>query len=205
MNPLVRKTIGIILATTLVVFAYLCSFLPLTKSTALIRSMRAAEAFFAEGKLTPAVFEDIMSRPLLAPSPIGQEEAVRQVTGMILDMIRQINNPGDVERLINFAESFYTPIIERGRGMSFSQDLYVLGFAHQAAAIQTRDGRYLAFARKYFEEGLRRGPNRPQFLYGLFDVYRMQGDIRRAREIGEKIISLWPGDERVARMLKELP
>jgi tetratricopeptide (TPR) repeat protein len=202
-QSLVRKTTGVILAVTLLIIAYLGSYLPMRKSTAFIRGMRAVEAISANGKLTPELFENIMTASLLAPSPIGQEELVRQATGMVMDLVqRGIDEP---ERMVNFAESFYTPIVERGRGMSFSQDLYVLGLVHQAALMGTRDGRHLAAAIAYFEEGLRLSPDRPQFLYGLFDAYRLAGDFDRARETGEKIISLWPADVRVTRILGELP
>lgn len=205
MSPLIRKTIGIILATALLLIAYLGSFLPMRKSTAFIRGMHKMEAASQNKKLTPELFEKTMTNSLLAPSPIGQEELVRQTTGMVLGIIQEGASPGDVERLVGFAESFYTPIVERGRGMSFSQDLYVLGLMHQAAAIKTQDSRYLVASRAYFEEGLRLSPKRPQFLYGLFDIYRLAGDFGRAREIGERILSLWPEDERVAAILANLP
>lgn len=204
MQPLIRKTIGLIIAVTLLLLAYLGSFLPMRKSAAFIRGLRTVEAAAAAGEITPDLFERIMFQPLIAPSPIGQEELVRQATGMVLDVIQQSGGPEGVERLINFAESFYTPIIERGRGTSFSQSLYVLGLMHQTAAVKTRDGRYLAVAQAYFEEGLRRGPDRPQFLYGLLDLYRMTGDFDRAREAGERILALWPSDERVRKALEEL-
>jgi hypothetical protein len=48
-------------------------------------------------------------------------------------------------------------------------------------------------------------PNRPQFLYGLFDFYRMTGNFARAREVGEKILALWPEDELARKILKDLP
>lgn len=194
---------GVILAITLILLAYLGSFLPMRKSSAFIRGMRAVETLSAKGKLTPELFEKIMSNSLLAPSPIGQEELIRQTTGMVVDLVQ--GGGDNSERLINFAESFYTPIIERGRGMSFVQNLYVLGLMHQAALMETRNGWHLAAAQRYFEEGLRLSPDRPQFLYGLFDVYRLKGDFGRAREVGEKIFTLWPWDERVAKILVELP
>ncbi len=203
MQPLIRKTIGVTLAAMLVALAYLGSFLPMRKSAAFIRGMRAVETISANDKLTPELFESIMSGPLLAPSPIGQEELVRQATGMVLDLIQ--GGTAEPERLVNFAESFYTPIIERGRGMSFSQDLYVLGLMHQAALMKTRDGRHLAATIAYFEKGLRLSPDRPQFLYGLFDAYRLVGDFEKAREVGERIANNWSSDERVQGVLEELP
>lgn len=204
MQPMIRKIIGVILAVTLLFVAYLGSYFPMRKSIAFIRGMRELEKTSAGGKLTPELFENIMTAPLLAPSPIGQEELVRQATGMVLDIIQQDLKPGEVERLVDFAESFYNPIIERGRGMSFNQDLYILGTIHQAALMKTRDGRHLAATIAYFEKGLSFSPNRPQFLYGLFDAYRLAGDSGKARKVGEKILANWPGDERVAKIMAEL-
>lgn len=175
------------------------------KSAAFISNMREVEAISGSGKITPEIFENVMTKSLLAPSPIGQEEIVRQTTGIVLDIIQQGSSPSDIEKLVNFVESFYNPIIERGRGMSFSQNLYILGLMHQAALMRTRDVRYLAAAQAYFEEGFRLAPRRPQFLYGLFDIYRIEGNFNKAREIGNKILELWPEDDRVSKILEELP
>lgn len=206
MQPLIRKIIAVILAVTLLVLAYLGSFLPMRKSTAFVRGIRAIDVIFASDKFTSELFENIMSKSLLMPSPIGQEEIVRQVTNIALDIIQQSSGkPKNAESLVNFAESFYAPIIRRGRGMSFSQNLYVLGLMHRAALMQTRDGRHLAANIAYYEEGLRLSPNRPQFLYGLFDAYRLAGDFEKARKIGEKIVANWPTDKKVAELTADLP
>ena len=60
--------------------------------------------------------------------------------------------------------------------MSFGQDLYLLGAINETAYAHTGNPAYLAAAQRYYEEGVAMGPNRPQSLYGLFDVYRAEGN-----------------------------
>lgn len=196
------KIFCIAVAAALVVFAYIGSFLPWRKSEMFTRGMRASEALVKDGKISAADFEKLMSPALLAPSPIGQEELVRQTAWLARDLIAGgLVAPGD---LVNFVESFYAPIIKRGRVASIGQSLYALGWLHYSALMKTGDIRYLAVVISYLEDGLIVSPNRPQFLYGLFDAYRLAGDLKRAKEVGEKIVSLWPMDEKVAAILKEL-
>ena len=57
-------------------------------------------------------------------------------------------------------------------------------------------------AQKYYEEGVALGPNRPQTLYGLFDVYRAEGNVASTTAIGEKILSNWPTDTSIATGLQ---
>ena len=146
-----------------------------------------------------------MSVPLDAPSPIGQEELVRNMGNYLVNIIRgNAQNPELVAAVMQYMERYYAPILARGRGMSYEQNLFVLGTASEFAFIKTNNPQYLAAAKRYYLQGFSLGPNRPQPLYGLLDVYRMEGDLDRAIEMGEKIVSLWPSDERTKGVLEEL-
>jgi len=46
-------------------------------------------------------------------------------------------------------------------------------------------------------QGISRAPHRPQFLYGLLDVYRLQGNTAGVIDTRDKILALWPDDQRV--------
>ena len=85
--------------------------------------------------------------------------------------------------------------------MSFEQDLFIVGTMNEIAYLKTQDQKYLEGAQRYFEEGHELGPERPQFLYSLLDVYRLKKDIPRAIEVAQKILTLWPNDERLKNML----
>ena len=136
--------------------------------------------------------------PLDYPSPVGQEELVRNTANNILGFVSQGADPTSTAVLVSFLTNYYTPIIARGRGMSFGQDLYLMGAIEEMAYAHTGNPAYLAASQKYYEEGVALGPNRPQSLYGLFDVYRAEGNMASTTAIGEKILSNWPTDTSIA-------
>ena len=63
--------------------------------------------------------------------------------------------------------------------------------------MKTKEVKYLSAAHDYFEQGLLLGPKRPQFLYGMFDVYRIEGNIAGVQAVAQQILAQWPRDERV--------
>jgi hypothetical protein len=171
--------------------------------------MRKAEMFIAtlQSLQTSPVnsLNDLTARlsvPLDYPSPIGQEELVRNTANNILSFISQGADPTSTAVLVSFLNSYYDPIIARGRGMSFGQDLYLMGAINEMAYVHTGNPAYLADSQKYYEEGVELGPNRPQSLYGLFDVYRAEGNVESTTATGEKILSNWPSDTSIAGSLQ---
>ena len=199
MSDTVKKAIAGIATVTLLYVAYVGSYLPLRKSQAYIatlRNMGNVRSIDEFKNAFQAVFD--------IQSPIGQEELVRNMANTIVSIINnQQVNPSIIEPLVQFAEDSFRPIITSDRGMSFSQNLYVMANIHQAAFLRTNDTRHLAAARIYYEWGEKRGPERPQFLYGLFDIYRMQGDVAGVHRISEKILSLWPTDDGVRKAVEQ--
>jgi hypothetical protein len=105
--------------------------------------------------------------------------------------------------LMSYIQTYYGPILERGHGMSFTQNLYVLGVLNTLVFTKTRDPRYFIAARTYTEKGAELSPTRPQFLYALFDLYRVENNAPKVQEIGNRILSQWPGDERARSLLIE--
>lgn len=172
--------------------AYYGSYLPMVKAQvfiATLRNLRSAVPTFE-------VFKSNISQPLDLPSPIGQEELVRNSTNLVLNLVSSNNDPQTVINLVNLAESYYKPIIDKGTGMSFGQNLYILGALNETAFLKTRMPEYLEKSKKYYEKGVELGPNRPQSLYGLFDVYRIAGDVERVKFYAGRILTLWPDDQR---------
>ncbi len=173
--------------------------------------MRKAEMFIAtlQGLQTSPVtslneLESRLAAPLDYPSPVGQEELVRNTANNILGFLSQSADPTSTAVLVAFIDGYYAPIIARGRGMSFGQDLYLMGAINETAYAHIGNPAYLMNAQKYYEEGAKLGPNRPQPLYGLFDVYRAEGNVASATAIGEKILSNWPTDTGIAASLQAL-
>lgn len=199
MAPAIKKVVGIALALCILGIAYYGSYLPLKKSKAFIQTLRSLSTARSFGDFTKA-----MSIPLNIPSPIGQEELVRNLGNIVLGVVERSGSPPElIAGSIEYLESYYRPIIERGRGMSFSQNLYLLGVTNQLAFANTKQIKYFEAAKRYYEDGLRLGPGRPQFLYGVFDIYRTENNVPRAKQVGEQILSQWPQDERARRGLED--
>ena len=175
------------------------------------RSMRKAQGFIStlqSLQTTPATslqdLETRVSGPLNYASPIGQEELVRNLANSVLAFVQQQgDNQTSTAALIGFLNTYYDPILNRGRGMSFGQDLYLEGAVNEIAFAGTGNPIYLAAAEQWYREGETLGPNRPQPLYGLFDVYRAAGDVTDTIAIAQKILTNWPSDTRIQMSLQQ--
>lgn len=192
-----KKVISVVASAVLMLLAYYGSYLPLRKSQFFISAMEDIRSVTSVQE-----FEDRFSVPLNAPSPIGQEELVRNFANFALSTVQRAKRPELGRAISKYVDAYYAPIIARGRGMSFNQNLYVLGAWNEVVYVQTRDPAYLTQAKKYFEQSLELGPFRPQALYGLFDIYRLAGDAAGATAIGQRILDQWPTDARTAQALK---
>lgn len=196
MQPNTKKIITIAAAILLVSVAYYGSYLPLRKSRLHIQSTRKLS-----GTLSVGEFQDQLSVALNVPSPIGQEELIRQSASMSLNILRNIQDqPTVVASLVNFIEKNYEPLVTRGYGLSFGQDIYLLGVINEVAFLNTGDPKYLEAAKNHFLAGYEAGPARPQPLYGLFDVYRAEGNLEELGKIVNQILKQWPDDERTRQI-----
>lgn len=204
MDPFLKKNISIAAVILLLVVAYVGNFLPLRKSLNFIDANRKLNQ---EGQVkTLDQLIALLSHPLDLYSPIGQQELVRNTTNIVFDLVKGENgkNPPVVKALMEMVDTYYSPLVAKPRGMSFNQDLYVLGLTNEAAAIQTRDVNYASKAQEVYERGLTLSPKRPQFLYGLLDVFRMKSDFQNAKRIAEEILTYWPDDQRTQRLLAQI-
>ncbi|MFH1246302.1 MAG: hypothetical protein V1489_00815 [Candidatus Liptonbacteria bacterium] len=198
MNSELKKTISILGVAILVAIAIYGSYLPYRKSSLYIEANRNAQE-----ATTLIEFENSIQPSLDAPSPIGQNELVRNVAGNMLGIVRNAGQNSElVKATMDFINSYYQPIIQKGSGPSFNQDLYLLGILNQSAFGSTRDQSYLFAAQRYYEEGNQRAPERPQTLYGLFDVYRYEGNVSGVERVANDILTHWP-DANAIRSLYE--
>lgn len=195
-----KQVVAVALSVIVVGIAVYGSFLPMRKAEHFIATLQNLQT-------TPATslqdLEQKISAPLDYPSPIGQEELVRNVANSVLSFIQQGADATSTGVLMNFLNSYYDPIIARGVGMSFGQDLYLQGAVNEVAFARTGNPMYIVAAERYFKQGNGLGPTRPQPLYGLFDVYRAAGDATDTLAIGNKILALWPADTRVQQSLAQ--
>jgi hypothetical protein len=172
--------------------------------------MRKAQMFIAtlqglqtqQGQATSLQdLENKLSAPLDYPSPIGQEELVRNMANSILSFVQQSTNASSTGALIGYLNGYYDPILSAGKGMSFGQDLYLEGAINEIAYANTGSPTYLAAAQKWYSEGVALGPNRPQSLYGLFDVYRAESDATDTIAVGTTILRDWPTDKNIQQAM----
>ncbi|MBI4085276.1 MAG: tetratricopeptide repeat protein [Candidatus Liptonbacteria bacterium] len=199
MNPEIKKIIAVSVTILIVIIAYYGTYLPMRKSMVFIDTMQLS------GRVrTITDFENVFSVPLDYPSPVGQEELVRSVANTVANNVKNISDPRGVEELIGFIEKYYNPIIERGRGMSFGQDVYIMGMMNEFAYLQTREPKYLQNAERYFKQEQALGPKRPQSLYGLMDVYRLEGNVDEFKKIAEQVLRQWPNDARTKTFIEEM-
>lgn len=193
MNVFQRQLIVICAGAVILAVGFYGNLLPLRKSYAFIAAVRSLQ-----GGGTLREFADRLSVSLRVPSPIGQEELVRNTAGLVAGILAQQGEDKKLTAaLVAFIEAYYQPILARGRGMSFAQNFYVLGQVHEVAFVKTKDRAYLESARRYYERGLALSPERPQFLYGLYQLAQFAGDQEAIRSYGERILRHWPGDQSV--------
>lgn len=200
MNNTLKQLIAILAVAAIFGIAYYGSYLPLRKSQTFITTLRGLPNVRSLDE-----FKNSFRAALEAPSPIGQEELVRNTGNTIISLLQQNNaNPDLTREVLNFVLGYYEPIMSRPRGLNFAQDFYVLAALHQIAYEKTGEKAYLEKAKEYYLQGLEISPKRPQFLYGLVDLYRVEGDTEKLKEIGERILTLWPDDLKVQELIKDL-
>jgi hypothetical protein len=201
MNRTSKEIIAVVASLFLVFMAWYGSYVPMRKAEIYISTLQGIQT---NPVSTLGDLEKRISVPLDYYSPIGQEELVRNMANSVLGFVQQSQDVTSTAELIRFTTSYFEPILARGKGMSFGQDVYLMGAINEVAYTRTGDKTYLDAAQKYYLEGEALGPNRPQPLYGLFDVYRMEGDAADAEVIGNKILTNWPTDQNIQQGLTQL-
>lgn len=200
MTSITRKSIAGIIVAAVAFLAYYGTYLPYHKSEVFIETIRGMS-----GARSVEEFKKMFSMPLDIPSPSGQEELVRNMASEITGFVgRGTTSPEIEEDVIAFVERYFDPIIQRGKGMSFGQDLYILGTLQRIAYQHSKKAEHLVAAEKYFIKGLELGPRRPQFLYGLLDLSIIGGNGARVGRLAEQIHAQWPTDARVSELLRVL-
>lgn len=200
MDRTVKGTIAVVIVLFVLAAAVFGSYLPLRKSQTFIGTL---QGFSVQPPASLQELESRLAAPLDYPSPVGQEELVRNTANSILSLFQRGLDATSTAALLGFLNGYYDPVLERGRGMSFGQDLYLAGAINEIAFARTGNPAYLQASQKWYEEGEALGPNRPQVLYGLFDVYRAEGNVSSTEMIAGKILTNWPTESQVSRALAQ--
>jgi len=201
MNQLPKQIIAISASFFILVMIFYGSYLPYKKSKTFIDSLNQLKTTQIKSF---EQLDNIVSSSLKINSPIGQEELIRQFLGIFTGFISQNQNPEVIDVLVKYIKTYSDPILNRGKGLSFNQDLYLAIRLYLTAYEKTKDQKYLDEAKKYAELSYSLGPKRPQVLYSLFDIYRLENNIEKAKEIGNQILTYWPDDASVKEAYDEL-
>src|SRR5271154_3518274 len=146
MNPTSKKIIAIAISVAILSIAYYGSYLPLRKAQMFIATLQGLST------TPPTSLADLETRlavPLDYPSPIGQEELVRNTANSVLGLLQQTHDATTTAEILSFLDTYYSPIIAGGKGMSFGQDLYLEGAINEVAFSSTGNGQYLLNAQKF--------------------------------------------------------
>ncbi len=195
-----QRVVAIIIVAAIFGIAIWGSYMPMRKAQMFITTLQALQT--QQGAATSLQdLENKLSAPLDYPAPIGQEELVRNMANSVLSFVQQGGDATSTAELISYLNSYYDPILNAGKGMSFGQDLYLEGAINEVAFAETGSPTYLLAAQKWYTEGVALGPNRPQSLYGLFDVYRAENDTTDTIAVGTTILHNWPTDTRIEQAM----
>jgi hypothetical protein len=195
-----QRVVAVIIVAAIFGIAAYGSYMPMRKAQMFIATLQGLQT--QKGQATSLQdLESKLSTPLNYPSPIGQEELVRNMANSILSFVQQSTDASSTSALIGYLNSYYDPILNQGKGMSFGQDLYLEGAINEIAFANTGSPTYLVAAQEWYSEGVVLGPNRPQSLYGLFDVYRAEGDTTDTIAIGTTILHDWPTDTNIQQAM----
>lgn len=201
MNLLTKQIIVIGFCIFILIMIFYGNYLPLKKSEAFIEAMNLMRS---DRVKTLNDFFNVLSRPLNIKSPFGQEELVRQLTNYASGIIYQNNNSELINMLMDYVNSYLNSILERGRGLSFNQDLYLAGRLNLIAYQNTKNEEYLKKAEEIFNLSYKLGPRRPQALYGLLDICQIKEDRECVKKIGSEILNYWPEAEDIKEILLKI-
>lgn len=187
-----RTPISVLLAIGLIGVMWYGSYLPMCKSYAymsMMKSMRHVD--------TTKEFEDRVSVPLQMWSPIGQAEVVRTLgSSMVLPIVHESkNNAERISALMVLLNHYELPFVSSDKTVDYCQNLDLLATVNKEAFRSTKDPRYLDAAERCYRLGLAVNSMRPQFVYGLLDIYKLRDDKERQAQQMKVISALWPSKQ----------
>jgi len=127
-------------------------------------------------------------------SPVGQEEAVRFASQNILNLMSAPNQPEAVVRDL-------AGIIETNSLKNNVRHLLNISSAYSILWNRYKKPEDFLKMEDYIQKTLAIGPDLPPALYPAFDLYRVEGNQAKLREVGETILKNWPNDEMVRAVL----
>lgn len=184
------KKIAVFIGIALAILSiYFGSLLPLVKSQRYISAVSVMSSIKSLEQ-----FKKIFDRVFDFYSPVGDEETAKFLGSSIVNIVNQKEQPENVSR-------YLVEYIESKLQENNVRHLIMLGQMYSVLWQKSGNEKDSGKAEKYYQKALAIGPKLPPALYGLFDFYRTRGDQEKIRKIGERILQLWPEDEKVKAII----
>lgn len=178
-------TLGVIAALLSFVYG---AYFPLRKAQLFIHALQAAS-----GAKTYEEFITPFDKAFQYPSPVGDQEIAKFLINDFIKIVKEVPQEELARTFAEYGETHY-----------FQNDLrHLLTMGHIYSILWTRFSKdeYYYKAEDFYKRALLIGPHVPHVIYTLFELYRVRGDMKGVRDIGSRILEVWPQDESVRRVL----
>jgi hypothetical protein len=130
---------------------YYGTYLPTRKAIAVNRGLAAVSLISSVDQ-----FRELFSSALEQPAPYGQDEALKIIGSVVIDILQKQPSPDVARALADTLDRWYQPVVNRGKGNGFAQNIFILGRVHELAGNNDQ-------ASTYYRLGTERWPRRPDF------------------------------------------
>ncbi len=178
---------------------YFGAYLPFQKSKKFIEVIRSGSAIKTVEELERR-FDSVLN----LSSPVGRDETVGFFADQMVNILGT-KPPAEVgARLIAYTEEKVRPVLTNPRSPELTKVLLKMASLNELGWIVYQKDGYFRQTENYLVQCLTVSPNRPQCLYGLFNLYASIGDEERVRALGETILGFWPEDGAIRSRLETL-
>lgn len=175
-----------IAASILMIFAFITvvygAYLPFMKSRLFIAAIQVKIGGIDQ-------FQAIYDKVINFPSFIGDEEIIKYLLNNV-DV--WIANEKDLQREIIMREM--VAYIEPKIFINNPRHFLLMANVYNNFWLKFKKQEDLEKAVDYYEKILKIGPRLPHALYSLMSLYVQAGMKKEAKEVGERILAIWPND-----------
>ncbi|HXF44193.1 MAG TPA: hypothetical protein VNK70_01885 [Candidatus Paceibacterota bacterium] len=190
MAKIFKKFVIVVIIAVAVTGWWFGAYLPFQKSKMFIEVIRSGSVI-----KTVDMLEQRFDAVLGFPSPIGKDEVVGFFADQMVSVLGT-KPPKEIgTRLIAYTEDRVRGVLENPRSPELTKVLLKMASLNELGWVVYQNEVYFRAAEKYLYQCLEVSPNRPQCLYGLFNIYANSGLKAEAKAVGEKIIGFWPEDK----------
>jgi len=187
MPDTLKQLVIVVLILGALTSLYLGAYAPFMKAKMYITALQGMQSY---GSLD--VFEQAFDSVFSFPSPVGNPEVAKFLSGDVVDLTNSSSQPEDVTRAL---VAYITPHLATDR----IQPLIALGQLYYVLWVRFHTQADFDASAGYLEKALTLGPKFANTLYNLFALYQSNPATQaQAKEVGKTILEYWPSDSRIA-------